>query len=460
MHPSNCDAKLVLVGGGSFAWTHRLVTDIACTPSLHGMHIVLCDIDEAALGIVHPLCEQISGSLGASLHIEESTDLAGSLIGADFVILTISTARDKGDWADLAIPSRYGVLQTSADTVGPGGWSRALRNIPVVVDIARTIEQVAPDAWLLNYSNPMTTLTRALRKACSVKTVGLCHELQGLLLHMAYYCGVDWERDIQVKMAGINHLIWVLEMDVCAQDGLCLFEQYHTDPEGFRPLGPQVVPSELEQTGGANPHQRIRLDLLRRTGALPAADDAHTAEFFSHYLTDIETARCWRVMANGKAHEQERLGRHESWRAHIEALLAGTQPLWLKHSHEHASRIMAALLGRAKPLITPVNTGNTGQVDNLPPDVVLETMAAVDSAGVHPVPVGRLPDVLVSHLMQHIPTQETIVEAGLTGNRELAELALSQDPLVPSPDIAKRIADDLFDELAQWLPQFNGAWSM
>ena len=460
MGPRRCDAKLVLIGGGSFAWTHRLVTDIACIPSLHGMHVVLHDIDATALQVVHPLCTRVSDALGANLRIERSSDLTTALQGADFVILTICTDREKGDWVDLAVPRRHGVLQTSADTVGPGGWSRALRNIPVVVDIVRTVERIAPDAWFLNYSNPMTVLTRTLQRVSPVKSLGLCHELQGLLLHMAYYCGVDWERDIHVKMAGINHLIWVFEMDVRGHDGLRLFEQYHTDPGGFRPLGPQVVPEALEQTGGISPSQRIRLDLLHQIGALPGADDAHTAEFFSHYLRDIETATRWGLMMDGEAHEAARLGRYRARKVYVDDLLAGRQALWLKHSHEHASRIMAALIGAGDDLVTPVNTANTGQVDNLPRDAVLETMAVVDATGVRPVPVGRLPDVLVLYLMKHVPVQEMIVDAGLTGDRELAELALSCDPLIPDPDIAKRIADDVFHEMAEWLPQFNGQWSL
>ena len=185
MSKNTSDVKFVLIGGGSFGWTHRLVADVANLPALHGMHVVLHDINPEAIELTGPLCERISDELGADLRIETTTDLAAALPGADFVGLTISTAGEEGNRLDHAIPERHGVLQTVGDTVGPGGWSRALRNIPVVVDIIREVERLAPNAWFMNYSNPMAVITRTLHRASPVKSVGLCHELQGFLLHAA-----------------------------------------------------------------------------------------------------------------------------------------------------------------------------------------------------------------------------------------------------------------------------------
>ena len=454
-----CDVKLVMVGGGSFGWTHRLVTDVGCIPSLHGMHIVLHDIDPDPLEIVRPLCQKVSAAMGSNLRIESTTDLASALPGADFVTLTISTGGPEGNRLDTDIPARHGVLQTVGDTVGPGGWSRALRNIPIMVDIIRQVEAIAPNAWLINYSNPMTTLTRALQRASTVKTIGLCHELQGLLLHAAYFLGVDWQKDIHVTMAGINHLIWILQMDVCGRDGLELLRQYADDPEGFEPLGPRQIPEELTHAGGVNPNHRVKFDMLRRTGLLTGAGDGHTAEFFSHYLRDKASFARWGFDPEGRVHlfsHEADFGKRSQG---ARDLLSGAKPLWLDHSHEHADRIIASLTGHPDPLITPVNMANVGQVDNLPRDVVVETQAVVSPVGIQPIPVGRLPEAAVQPLMRHIPIQEMIVEAGLTGDRDLATLALSYDPQIPDPDVAQRIADDVFDEFRQWLPQFDGRWT-
>ncbi len=452
------DKKFVLIGGGSFTWTHRLVTDIACLPSLKGMHIVLQDINPDALEITRPLCEKISVALNADLRIESTTDLDSALKGADFVGLTISTAGQEGNALDHSIPTRHGVLQTIGDTVGPGGWSRALRNIPVVVDIIRKVEMLAPQAWFFNYSNPMTVLTRTLQKVSSVKSIGLCHELQGFLLHVATFLGVDWEKDIQLKLAGINHLIWVLEMSVCGKDGLALLKEYHRAPDQFKALKEDKIPEELKEAGGVSPYQDIKFDILERTGKITAAGDAHTAEFFSHYLRNEESIRKWGLKTARKAHTFAVTGRYEERKENAEALLTGKKKLWLKHSHEHASRIMAALLGDHGDFITPVNTANIGQIDNLPRDAVVETLAVVNSLGVQPLPA-TIPQFITLQLMRHIPIQEMIVEAGLTGNKDLAVLALTHDPLIPDPDIAKKIADDVFVEFKEWLPQFNGEWS-
>ena len=450
------DIKLVLIGGGSYGWTYKFITDIACIAELHGMHIVLNDINPEALKLVKTLCDRISDAANAGLRIETSTDLDSCLPGADFVGLTISTGGDDANALDFSIPAKYGIIQTVADTAGPGGWSRGLRNIPVVIDIIRKVEKYAPNAWFMNYSNPMTVLTRTLQKASPVKSVGLCHELQGLMLHIAAFLGLDdWENDIKVKMAGINHLIWILEMDICGKNGFDLLkEYYHKYPE-FDHVVKDKIPETLLHGGGVNPKQKIKFDFLDRIGCLPAAGDAHTAEFFRHFLADRETAEKWGV--GGHVHTFAHQRGVEERGNKVRRILNGEEALWLKPSHEHASKIIAALAG-GKELITPVNTANIGQIGNLPRGVVVESQAYVDSLGIQPIAVGDMPDIIVQYLMKHIPVQEMIVQAGLTGDRDLAIQALSCDPLVPDPDTAVKIANDFFREFKDALPQFNGKW--
>lgn len=449
------DIKLVLIGGGSYGWTYRFVTDIACIPELHGMHIVLHDINPEALQLVKPLCDRISAALHAGLRIETSTELDACLPGADFVGLTISTGGDKADVIDFAVPAKYGVIQTIADTVGPGGWSRALRNIPVVVEIIRKVEKYAPNAWFMNYSNPMTVLTRTLQKVSPVKSVGLCHELQGLFLHLAAFLGLDdWESP-KVRMGGINHLIWILEMDIGGRNGFDLLKEYHRRHPDFDYVVEGKVPEDLIYSGGVNSRQKIKFDFLERIGYLPAAGDAHIAEFFSHFLKDEETANKWGI--GGSVHTFAHIHGLENRKQPVVRMLNGEQALWLQHSHEHASRIIAALAG-GKELVTPVNLANIGQIDNLPRAAVVETQALVDRLGIHPLPVGVMPEIITQYLMKHIPVQEMIVEAGLTGNKDLAIQALSCDPLIPDPDVAVKTANDFFREFRNFLPQFFGKW--
>lgn len=452
--------KFVLIGGGSYSWTPGLITDIALTPALYGTHIVLQDISAEALATVVPLCQKISAAAGADLRVEGSTNLDAVLPGADFVGLTISCGGGPADDLDLSIPARHGIMQTVGDTVGPGGWSRALRNIPVVTDIIRRVEVLAPDAWFMNYTNPMTVLTRVVNKVSRVRSVGICHELQGLLLHLAYYFGVDWQKDIAVSMAGINHLIWALKIDVCGRDGLALFGEYAADPDGFRRLGDKGMPEELEHSGGTAPTQKIKLDLLQRCGYLPIAGDAHTAEFFPQYLQSPEAAASWGFTGGQRAHTFARSSSRAARRQRCLDLLEGREPLYLKHSHEHADRTIAALSGLGDPLLTPLNLPNCGQIDNLPREAVVETLAYADAGGVHPLAVGALPAILSQYLIRHISNQEMIVEAGLSGDRDLAVEALAGDPAVPDRDVAARLADEFMTEFREWLPQFHGKWSL
>lgn len=452
------DIKFVLIGGGSYGWTYKFLTDIACIPELHGMHIVLHDINPQALNIVKALGDKISNALNAELRIETTTNLDSALPGADFVGLTISTGGDDANFHDFAIPAKYDIIQTVGDTVGPGGWSRALRNIPVVVDIIRKVEKYAPNAWFMNYSNPMTVLTRVLNRVSNVKSVGLCHELQGFLLHIASFLGLnDWEKDIKVKMAGINHLIWLLEVDIKGKDGLKLLKEYYKKYPNLDHVVENSIPEELLNAGGVNFNQKIKFDFLEKIGYMSGAGDAHTAEFFSYFLKDQKAAERWGV--GGVAHTFAHQKGAENRKNNVLQLLSGESKLYLKHSHEHASRIILALLG-GEELETPANLANVGQIDNLPRGAVVETLAHVNKLGIHPLTVGTLPETLTQYLMKHIPIQEMIVEAGLSGNKDLAIHALSCDPLVPNPDIAALIANDFFCQFKDMLPQFNCKWKI
>src|SRR5215208_1775541 len=209
--------RICFVGGGSYQWTPKLLTDIALTRDLSGT-IVLHDIAEAPMLEMQKLGQKIMAAAGADFAIETSGDLAEALRDAEFVIVTITTGGLEAMRKDLDIPLQYGIYQSVGDTVGPGGWSRALRNVPVLVEIAQTMERVCPDAWLLNLTNPLTVLTRAVSKVSRVKVVGLCHELLGVRAAMMRMFDAT-AQDFEMRVAGINHLIWLLELKIRGEDG-------------------------------------------------------------------------------------------------------------------------------------------------------------------------------------------------------------------------------------------------
>ena len=197
--------KITIVGGGSYTWSPQFIRDIVVEPQLAGSTITLHDIDPQPLDLVHALGQKVVDACSGDHVLEKTLDLDEALSGADFVILTISTGGLQAMRQDLEIPEKYGIYQSVGDTVGPGGLARGLRNIPVVVDIARRLQALGPNAWLLNYTNPMTTLCRAVTQQTDIRTIGLCHEFRGVRRHLAALFGVD-ETDIKASVGGINHL--------------------------------------------------------------------------------------------------------------------------------------------------------------------------------------------------------------------------------------------------------------
>jgi alpha-galactosidase len=273
-------AKVVLIGSGSYAWAPQFIRDLITTPELQGSVIALHDIDPAPLERMHTLAQKLIASQGSDCRLEKTTALDEALPGADVVILTITTGGLEAMRADIEIPEKYGIYQSVGDTVGPGGLARALRNIPVVVEIARAMARCCPDAWLLNYTNPMTTLCRAVTRETAVRTVGLCHEFLGMrqTLQQMFDASPD---EIEARVAGINHLIWILELKVRGQDAFPKLRELLSPAAGLR---------HGSAPGGDFPsladHQRVKSRLFELFGALPAAGDRHVAEFFPFFLSE------------------------------------------------------------------------------------------------------------------------------------------------------------------------------
>ena len=220
---------LAIIGGGSYQWVPKLVLDVANTPSLHGSRIVLHDIDPAPLPRMAQWVEHVAGSRQIPLTVHTTTERREALAGADFVVATISTGGFASMRHDLAIPRRFGIAQSVGDTVGPGGIVRALRNIPVFLDIAHDMESLCPDAWLLNITNPMTTICRAVTRESAIRTVGLCHEVTIVRLFLALLLDVEF-RDVDLEVCGVNHLPIVTRCTIGDRDGFAMLMALLDDP--------------------------------------------------------------------------------------------------------------------------------------------------------------------------------------------------------------------------------------
>ncbi len=216
--------KITIVGGGSYSWGPLFVRDLLIAPALQDAVIVLHDVDAQALETVYSLGCTLVQRRGQG-RIERTLDLEAALRAADFVILTITTGGLEAMRHDVEIPEKYGVFQAVGDTVGPGGLVRALRNIPVVAALAQKMEQLCPRAWLLNYTNPMTTLCRTVGKTSSIRTIGLCHEWHGVRDRLSAYLGVPASA-FAPRIAGINHLPWLLGLEVNGEDYMPRLQEF------------------------------------------------------------------------------------------------------------------------------------------------------------------------------------------------------------------------------------------
>lgn len=439
------DTRICFIGGGSYNWMPKLLGDLALTPDLAGS-VVLHDLNATALDDIQRYGQRVFERTGSHFNIETTTDLDRALDGAQFVVVTITTGGLDTMALDLDIPERYGVFQSVGDTVGPGGLSRALRNVPVLVGIAQAMERRCPEAWMLNLTNPLTVLTRAVTLTTRIKAMGLCHELFGVrgALMRQFGASVD---DFEMNVAGVNHLIWILNMTIRGRDGLQMVREMAAEG-GTPPLPP----------GRGDWHEpfvdrwKLKLKLFELYGALPAAGDRHLAEFFPYFLLE-ETGQGadYGVQLTRIAHRRQQVA---SARSAVHAAIAAPELPSVTRSSEATADIVSAVVN-GRSVRTIVNLPNTGQIDNLPRGAVVETLAEITSAGAHPLVVGALPLGVLSTLQPHVVNQELIVRAALEGDRQLALQAMANDPLVHDMGKAESMLDELLAAHAQYLPQFR-----
>ena len=453
--------RVTVVGGGSYQWIPKLLVDFANTPTLRDAHVVIEDIDPAPIPRMVELVEHIARTRGISLTASGTTDQRAALRGADFVVVSISTGGFASMRHDLDIPARYGVRQSVGDTVGPGGIVRALRNIPVLVDLARDMTDVCPDAWLLNLTNPMTALCRAVTRETPIRTVGLCHEITVTRFVLSLLLDVSF-LDLDLTVGGINHLPFVSELRVGDRDGFAMLRDVldHAEEIADEPLamdipealGHPAPPGGRWTKGALLAVNQVKLELFRRWGVLPGAGDRHVVEFFGDYLTP-ETR--WGA---DRGVDLQTIENREEWQeryiAEFATMLAAPEVSRMP-SGEMVCALVHSVLADA-PASFPLNIPNRGQVADLPADVVVESFCTVDASGVRGRDVVTLPEPAAEALRAVVAAQELTVEAALTGRRELVVEAMRTDPLascVPADTIGAMV-DEMLAATAPWLPRF------
>ncbi|MBK7319201.1 hypothetical protein [Candidatus Villigracilis affinis] len=442
--------KIVIIGGGSYSWGPTFMRDVFATPELKGSTIVLHDILQERVDLVHALGQKMIWDFGLDFHLEKTLSLEEALQGADFVILTITTGRLESMRPDLEIPAKYGIRQSVGDTTGPGGLARALRNIPVVAQIGRKVMEICPNALFLNYTNPMTVLTRTLAMQ-GVKVVGLCHEWIGVREKLALIFGTAPE-NIQAQIAGINHLIWVTDLYT---DGKRVWDEVPA-------IAGKILSGEIkvdeEDTSVFTDHAKVKSTLFQLYGALPAAGDRHIAEFFPHFINE---STHWGTDYDLKLTSIEDREALEAFaKMMIESVLKGEtdlKPFMEDISTEAANKIIRAVVS-GENYIGIMNLPNMGQVSNLPCDAVVETYGVINSMGAHATSYGEVPAGVQSILQKHISNQEMTIRSALAGDWDLALQVLLNDPLSGRLTIpqARQLLHELLEANKQYLPLFFG----
>jgi alpha-galactosidase len=431
--------KIAFIGAGSTQFTQKLVGDILGVPALADTtRLALMDIDEQRLRTSALVAGKVADGLGSRAPVEATLDRRAALDGADYVVTSFQVGGYRpATVVDFEVPKRFGLRQTIADTLGIGGIMRGLRTIPVLLDVCRDMEELCPEALLLNYVNPMAMLCWAAAEATPVRTVGLCHSVQHTALELAADLGVA-PGELEYHAAGINHMAFFLHL---ARDGEDVY------PALRRILDEDRVPE----------HNRVRYELLRHFGYFVTESSEHLAEYVPWFIKGSRPE----LVERFNIPLDEYMRRCEVYLAEWDALrerLESDQPIAVEPSIEYGAGIVAAC-ETGVPFTFNGNVPNTAAgrllIDNLPGDCCVEVPCVASAGGIEPQPAGPLPRHLAALIQTNVNVQGLTVEAALTGRREAAYRAAMLDPHTAAEltlDEIARLVDELLEAHGRSIP--------
>ncbi len=460
--------KITFLGAGSTVFAKNLLGDILSFPELADSTISLHDINPERLNTTAVVGKRIAKAVGANPTIETHLDRRDALEGADYAIGMFQIGGyEPSTVIDFEIPKKYGLRQTIADTLGIGGIFRALRTIPVYLEMCRDMEELCPDATLLNYVNPMAMLTGAINQATNIKTVGLCHSVQGTAGQLAKDIGIPLD-EINYICAGINHMAFYLTFE---RDGVDLYPELH------KVIAEDRIPD----------WNRVRYEMMKRLGYFVTESSEHFAEYVPWFIKrdrpdlieqfnipiDEYIRRCEVQIAGWEAtkdtvEDPNAAYEHEKMAEKLRAAGAFEEEIgWVSHmianfdeispSHEYGSYIIHSL-ETGIPRVIYGNVTNNGIIDNLPGDCCVEVPILVDKSGLQPTQIGKLPPQLAALIQTQINVQSLTIEAALTGKREHIYHAAMLDPHTAaelSIEEIYNLVDDLIEAHGDMLPEYK-----
>jgi len=437
--------KIAFVGAGSFGFTRGLVRDILTFPALEDSELALMDVDAERLGYIKKAVDRIVAEGRYPARVTATTRRPEALKNADAVVTTILASPLKVWRKDIEIPKKYGVDTNVGDSRGPSGIFRALRTIPVMVGICRDIERYAkPNAYLLNYTNPMAMLCRAMFTATRVQGVGLCHSVQGTAMMLAGWIGAPYE-EVSYVCAGINHQAWYLTFRWNGKDAYPLIRK-------------AVAKKDIYN------REQVRNEMFLHLDRYVTESSGHNSEYNAWFRKRPDLIK--RYCSSGTGWNpgayayivKEYQKRAKSWRKEILEWVNDEKPLDLKRGHEYAASILNGLLGDHTPFEFNGNVRNFGLIDNLPQGACVEVPVVATKGGFAPVHVGPLPTQLAALNGVNSQCEELAVEGSLEGDPRKVFHAVCHDPLtsaVLSLAETKKMTDEMFRANRPYLPQFR-----
>lgn len=431
-------SKITFLGAGSSVFAKNVLGDVMLTSSLQGFELALFDIDPIRLKESEIILNNIREVVGSTCRIVPYQDRKEALRGASYVVNAIQVGGyDPCTITDFEIPKKYGLRQTIADTIGIGGLFRNLRTIPVMLDFARDITEVCPDALFLNYTNPMAVLTNIMNTHGHVKTVGLCHSVQVCVHDLLKHLEID-NRGVKSKIAGINHMAWLLEI---TKDGQDLY------PEIKRLA--RVKQYEKH-------HDMVRYELMDKFGYYITESSEHSAEYHPYFIKSNYPELIERFNIPLDEYPRRCVNQINDWKRKRDEIMNHAQ---LEHTrtHEYASYILDAIESNI-PFKIGGNVMNTGLITNLPKEACVEVPCLVDANGIQPTYIGDLPPQLAALNRTNINTQLLTIEAAITGKKEHIYHAALLDPHTSaelSMDDIVALCDELIEAHGNWLPSYK-----
>jgi alpha-galactosidase len=447
--------KIAIIGAGGFVFPFRLIGDLLSFPALRSAELCLMDVNPDKLAPVADATRKLVAHHGFDTRVVETTDRRAALTGADFVIITFQVGGVESYRWDVEIPRRYGVDQTVGDTVGPGGVFRFLRSVPAYRAIAADSLDVCPNAVFINYANPMAMATGYLN-ALGLKTVGLCHSVQGTTRMLARTLGVPYD-EVSYVCAGINHQAWVLTFRRGSEDLYprlreVMTERHVVGRAAADLLGDDGDHSEAALTASTyeGGNERVRTTLMNHFGYFETESSHHASEYLPYFRKNPELVEAylperWDYYQICATHDDQ--GDLDSQLAKLSAKL--------ESSVEYGASIVNAVV-TGTPAVVYGNVPNaTGLISNLPPEACVEVPCLVDHNGVQPTAVGALPLQLAALNRTNIGVQTLAVQAALTGDRDNVHHAVAVDPLTAAMctlEQTRAMTEELFEAHRDLLP--------